>query len=96
MGLCLFIIIVKGISRAPIHCTSWKHRVLYNNTNNARTHAHMHAHTYTHTHTQTHIGWGGGGGGIGTAVKKSLEILNGCVFRAALKRRKNQSGGDLR
>ena len=35
------IIIIKRISRAPICCTRWEHRALYNNTNNR--HAHTHA-----------------------------------------------------
>ena len=34
--------IIKRISRAPVYCTRWEHRVLYDNTNN------KHTHTYTH------------------------------------------------
>ena len=30
----IIIIIVKRISRAPIYCTRWEYRALYNNTNN--------------------------------------------------------------
>ena len=32
------IMIIKRISRAPICCTKWEHRALYNNTNNTQTH----------------------------------------------------------
>ena len=37
--IIIIIIIIKRISRAPIYCTRWEHRALYNNANN--THAHM-------------------------------------------------------
>ena len=50
------IIIIKRMTRAPIYCTRWEHRALYNNTNN------------THTHTHTRLGRGD----IGTAVKKQF------------------------
>ena len=39
----IIIIIIKLIYRAPIYCTRWEHRALYNNTINTYTH------TYTHT-----------------------------------------------
>ena len=41
--IIIIIIIIKGISRAPIYHTRWQHRALYNNTN--------HTHTHTHTHS---------------------------------------------
>ena len=50
------IIIIKRITRAPIYCTRWEHRALYNNTNN----------THIHTHTRLRRG------DIGTAVKKQF------------------------
>ena len=36
----IIIIIIKLIYRAPIYCTRWEHRALYNNTNNTHTHTH--------------------------------------------------------
>ena len=59
----IIIMIIKRISRVPIYCTMWEHRVLYNITNNTHTHTHTlslslslclslsHAHTHTHLHT---------------------------------------------
>ena len=58
-GANVMMIIIKRISRVPIYCTRWEHRVLYNNTNNI--------HTNTHTPVSD--------GGIGTAVKNSLETV---------------------
>ena len=37
--------LLKRISRAPIYHTRWKHRALYNNTNDTHTHTHTHTHT---------------------------------------------------
>ena len=56
------IIIIKRISRAPIYCTRWEHRALYNNTNNT----HRRARACTHSRV---------GRGVGTTVKNSLEII---------------------
>ena len=61
----LIIIIVKRISRAPIYCTRWEHRVLYNNTNNTHTHMHTRVQCDTHTHSCVRRG-------IGMAVKKTV------------------------
>ena len=43
--MTIIIILIKKISRAPIYCTKWEHRALYNNTP---------TNTPTHTHTHTH------------------------------------------
>ena len=48
---------IKRISRAPVHCTRWGPRVLYDNTNH--THTHMHARTHARAqdgHTQQVFG----------------------------------------
>ena len=88
--IIIIIIIIIRISRAPIYHTRWQHRVLYNNTNH--THTHMHARTHAHAHTHTHartrtrtLTHTVSDEGMGRAVKNSLEILNRCVLRAALK-----------
>ena len=61
-------LMMKGISVAPIYRTRWERRALYNNTSNAlslththarthaRTHAHARSHAHTHklTHARTH------------------------------------------
>ena len=45
-------VIIKRISRAPIYCTRWEHRVLYNITSKTHTHAHTQACMHTHTNTR--------------------------------------------
>ena len=44
------IIIIKRISRAPIHRTRWEQWALYNNTK----HTHLHTLTHVRAHTHTH------------------------------------------
>ena len=70
--MTIIIILIKKISRAPIYCTKWEHRALYNNTpTNTPTHTHTQRPSTrqggstghftitltTHTHTHMHTAW---------------------------------------
>ena len=68
-------------THARTHARTHTHTHTHAHTHtHTHTHARTHARTHTHAHTHTHTHWT-----LGTAVKKSLEMLNGCVFRTALK-----------
>ena len=52
--MIVVVLIMTGISIAPIYHTKCERRELYDNTSNARTHAPTHARTHAHAHTHTH------------------------------------------
>ena len=52
--MIIIVIIIKRISRVPIYCTWWDHRVLYNNTHHTDRHRQTHRQKDTHTTRKFH------------------------------------------